>query len=229
MPGPPGRCLRLWQRLDRSPHNPEPLGSHASARLTVHGSSLIVKRHRQGWTQAHVPAVGMGVSRKCMRQWLHGFCPEGGVDRGWPVVTSGPYQDPIRRRGQGRGPPSGRVARADSVTPEVGVPRPTMPGPTAGNQRPGRAAPGQDGDHSQRTRGIPKAAFDSSLRHQFLRRALRAAGRGVLIRGLSASLSHTTPPIISASQMPLAGVSTSSKKTGPRRAAPTEPMPAQAA
>lgn len=47
--------------------------------------------------------------------------------------------------------------------------------------------------------------------------------------GLSASLSQTTPPMMTASQKARIGVRTSSKKTGPKSAAPTAPMPAHTA
>lgn len=46
---------------------------------------------------------------------------------------------------------------------------------------------------------------------------------------LSVSLSQTTPPMMTASQKALVRVSVSSKKTGPRSAAPTAPIPAHTA
>ncbi len=47
--------------------------------------------------------------------------------------------------------------------------------------------------------------------------------------GLSASLSQMTPPMMTASQKARTGVRTSSKKTGPKTAAPTAPIPAHTA
>ena len=56
-----------------------------------------------------------------------------------------------------------------------------------------------------------------------------SASVSVLSFALSASLSHTTPAMIIASQMALVVVKVSSKKTGPRTADPTAPIPAHTA
>ncbi len=50
--------------------------SHANARLTFHGRLLIVRRHLQGWKQAHI-AAAMGVSRKCVKTWIDRYAAEG--------------------------------------------------------------------------------------------------------------------------------------------------------
>jgi transposase InsO family protein len=56
--------------------NPEALMSHGNARLTFHGRLLIVRRHLQGWKQAHI-AAAMGVSRKCVKTWIDRYAAEG--------------------------------------------------------------------------------------------------------------------------------------------------------
>ena len=43
--------------------------SHRNARTTFQGRLLIVQRHRAGWPQAHI-AKAMGISRKCVANWL---------------------------------------------------------------------------------------------------------------------------------------------------------------
>ena len=50
--------------------------SHANARTTVLGRLLIVERHRAGWPQAHI-AAAMGISRKCVKNWLDRYGAEG--------------------------------------------------------------------------------------------------------------------------------------------------------
>lgn len=67
--------------------------SHANARLTVHGRLLIVRRLRQGWTQAHI-ASAMGVSRKCVRYWLARYASEG--EDGLADRSSRPHHSPTR-------------------------------------------------------------------------------------------------------------------------------------
>lgn len=62
-------------RLVEGSFQPEVLVSHGSARLTVHDRLLIVQRHRAGWKQAHIAA--MGVSRKCVKTWIDRYTVEG--------------------------------------------------------------------------------------------------------------------------------------------------------
>ncbi|MEN2743713.1 IS481 family transposase [Sinomonas halotolerans] len=50
--------------------------SHGNARLTFHGRLLIVRRHLEGWKQAHL-ASAMGISRKCVKTWIDRYAEEG--------------------------------------------------------------------------------------------------------------------------------------------------------
>ncbi|MEJ3405901.1 leucine zipper domain-containing protein, partial [Rathayibacter sp. YIM 133350] len=101
--------------------------SHRNARLTVHGRLLIVRRHQQGWRQAHI-AAAMGVSRKCVKIWIDRYAAEG--EAGLEDRSSRPRSSPTRtaeqverqvltvrdreRRGQ------------DWIGPELGVPARTV-------------------------------------------------------------------------------------------------------
>jgi transposase InsO family protein len=67
--------------------------SHGSARLTVHGRRLIVQRHQDGWTQAHITAA-MGVSRKCVKTWIGRYATEG--EAGLVPRSSRPHIRPNR-------------------------------------------------------------------------------------------------------------------------------------
>ena len=67
--------------------------AHANARLTVRGRLLIVERRRQGWRQARI-AAAMGVSRKCVRHWLHRFATEG--EAGLADRSSRPHHSPTK-------------------------------------------------------------------------------------------------------------------------------------
>ena len=101
--------------------------SHGSARLTVHGRLLIVRRHQQGWRQAHI-AAAMGVSRKCVRTWIDRFDAEG--EDGLQDRSSRPHSTPTRtpdeveervvevRRAERRG--------RDHIAHELGIPPRTV-------------------------------------------------------------------------------------------------------
>ena len=67
--------------------------SHGSARLTVHGRRLIVKRHQAGWPQAHI-AAAMGVSRNCVKTWIDRYAAEG--ETGLITRSSRPHTMPTR-------------------------------------------------------------------------------------------------------------------------------------
>ena len=100
---------------------------HGNARLTVHGRRLIVQRHRAGWKQAHI-AAAMGVSRKCVRTWLHRYDAEG--EAGLVTRSSRPHTMPtktsdeveqkvVTARAEHRDGP-------DVLGPKVGVPARTV-------------------------------------------------------------------------------------------------------
>ena len=67
--------------------------SHGSARTTFHGRLLIVQRHRAGWPQSHI-AAAMGVSRKCVKQWLDRYAAQG--EAGLADRSSRPHSTPTR-------------------------------------------------------------------------------------------------------------------------------------
>lgn len=67
--------------------------SHRNARTTVHGRSLIVERHRQGWPQAHIVSA-MGVPRKCVKTWIDRYACEGTA--GLEDRSSRPHTMPTR-------------------------------------------------------------------------------------------------------------------------------------
>ena len=69
--------------------------SHANARTTVLGRLLIVERHRAGWPQAHI-AAAMGISRKCVKNWLDRYGAEG--EAGLVTRSSRPHSLPTRTR-----------------------------------------------------------------------------------------------------------------------------------
>jgi transposase InsO family protein len=101
--------------------------AHGSARLTVHGRLLIVRRHQEGWKQAHI-AAAMGVSRKCVKTWIDRYAAEG--EPGLRDRSSRPHAMPTRtseevqrqvldlRRRERRG--------QDWLGPELGVPARTV-------------------------------------------------------------------------------------------------------
>ena len=67
--------------------------SHANARTTFHGRTLIVERWLAGWRQAHI-AAAMGISRKCVRTWIARFVAEG--EAGLIDRSSRPHTSPRR-------------------------------------------------------------------------------------------------------------------------------------
>ena len=101
--------------------------SHRNARLTVHGRLLIVQRHHARWKQAHI-AAAMGVSRKCVKNWIDRYAAEG--EAGLQDRSSRPHSTPRRtsaevealvvelRRRERRGP--------DWIGAEAGVPARTV-------------------------------------------------------------------------------------------------------
>ena len=115
--------------------------SHANARLTVRGRMLIVERRRDGWKQAHI-AAAMGVSRKCVRYWLHRFATEG--ESGLADRSSRPHRCPTKtapeveakvvalRQAERRG--------RDQIAAETGVPARTVSRVLARHARPHLAA-----------------------------------------------------------------------------------------
>jgi transcriptional regulator with XRE-family HTH domain len=88
---------------------------------------LIVERRRDGWKQAHI-AAAMGVSRKCVRFWLHRFAAEG--EAGLADRSSRPHRCPTKtppqvearvvalRRAERRG--------RDQIAAELGMPARTV-------------------------------------------------------------------------------------------------------
>jgi transposase InsO family protein len=50
--------------------------SHANARLTPRGRQLIIDRHDEGWSQAHI-AAAMGISRRCVGKWIRRHAEQG--------------------------------------------------------------------------------------------------------------------------------------------------------
>jgi transposase InsO family protein len=101
--------------------------SHRNARLTVHGRSLIVERHRKGWKQAHI-AAAMGVSRKCVKKWIDRHAAEG--EEGLETRSSRPHSMPTKTTPE----LEARVLAAriehrdgpDVLGPKVGVPARTV-------------------------------------------------------------------------------------------------------
>lgn len=103
--------------------HPEVLVSHRNARTTVHGRSLIVARHRQGWPQAHI-ASAMGISRKCVKTWIDRYAAEG--EAGLQERSSRPHSMPTRTapETEERILAARRTDRQgqDRIGPAVGVP-----------------------------------------------------------------------------------------------------------
>ena len=101
--------------------------SHRNARTTFQGRLLIVRRHQAGWPQAHI-AKAMGVSRKCVKQWIDRHDAEGlaglhdrsSRPRSCPRRTSSEVEQRILelRRRERRGP--------DWLAAELGVPARTV-------------------------------------------------------------------------------------------------------
>lgn len=79
--------------LSKAHTNSEVLVSHGSARLTIHGRRLIIERHHAGWPQAHI-AAAMGVSRKCVKNWIDRHAAEG--DAGLVTRSSRPHTMPTK-------------------------------------------------------------------------------------------------------------------------------------
>ena len=67
--------------------------SHGSARTTFHGWLLIVRRHQDGWKQAHI-ASAMGVGRACVRRWIGRFDQDG--EAGLHDLSSRPHSMPAK-------------------------------------------------------------------------------------------------------------------------------------
>ena len=113
--------------LSKAHSNPEVLVSHGSARLTVHGRLLIVRRHRAGWPQAHI-AAAMGVSRKCVKTWIDRYAAEG--EAGLATRSSRPHTMPTKTSREVE--EKVLAARAeyrdgpDVLGPKVGVPARTV-------------------------------------------------------------------------------------------------------
>ncbi|HEU5456529.1 MAG TPA: IS481 family transposase [Nocardioides sp.] len=101
--------------------------SHGSARLTVHGRRLIVRRHQAGWKQAHI-ADAMGVSRKCVKTWIDRYAVEG--EAGLSTRSSRPHSMPTKTSDEVE--EKVLAARAehrdgpDMLGPRVGVPARTV-------------------------------------------------------------------------------------------------------
>ncbi|MGL5866761.1 MAG: IS481 family transposase [Dermatophilaceae bacterium] len=101
--------------------------SHGSARLTVHGRRLIVRRHQAGWRQAHT-AAAMGVSRKCVKTWIERYRAEG--EDGLVTRSSRPHTIPTKTSAE----VEARVVAAraadrsgpEVLAPKVGVPARTV-------------------------------------------------------------------------------------------------------
>jgi transposase InsO family protein len=101
--------------------------SHGSARTTFHGRLLIVRRHQDGWKQAHI-AAAMGVSRACVRRWIDRFA-EGG-EAGLHDRSSRPHSMPTKTPAEVEQKVlMARVADRqgqDVLGPKVGVPPRTV-------------------------------------------------------------------------------------------------------
>lgn len=67
--------------------------SHGNARTTFHGRLLIVRRHHDGWKQAHI-ASAMGVSRACVKRWIDRFAVDG--EDGLHDRSSRPHSMPTK-------------------------------------------------------------------------------------------------------------------------------------
>lgn len=113
--------------LSKAHIHPEVLVSHRNARTTVHGRSLIVARHQQGWPQAHI-ASAMGVSRKCVKTWIDRYAVEG--EAGLRDRSSRPHTMPTRTAPEveDRILTARRTDRQgqDRIGPAVGVPARTV-------------------------------------------------------------------------------------------------------
>jgi transposase InsO family protein len=113
--------------LSRSHSAQEALVSHRNARLTVHGRSLIVERHQNGWKQAHI-AAAMGVSRKCVKKWIDRHAAEG--EEGLETRSSRPHSMPTKTSAkiEERVLAARAVHRTgpDVLAPRVGVPARTV-------------------------------------------------------------------------------------------------------
>jgi transposase InsO family protein len=66
---------------------------HGNARTSSYGRLLIVQRHEAGWPQAHI-AKAMGVSRKCVKNWIDRYAAEGGA--GLADRSSRPHSMPTK-------------------------------------------------------------------------------------------------------------------------------------
>jgi transposase InsO family protein len=113
--------------LSKAHSNPEVLVSHGSARLTVHGRRLIVQRHQAGWKKSHI-AAAMGVSRKCVKNWIDRYAAEG--EAGLLTRSSRPHSMPTKTSHEVE--QKVLAARAehrdgpDVLGPRVGVPARTV-------------------------------------------------------------------------------------------------------
>ena len=98
--------------------------SHGNARLTVHGRLLIVRRHQAGWPKAHI-AAAMGVSRKCVKNWIDRFASEG--EAGLLDRSSRPHRTPTKTRCTSRS--IVELRRAERRGPGLDRRRARRPGP----------------------------------------------------------------------------------------------------
>jgi transposase InsO family protein len=101
--------------------------SHGSARTTFHGRLLIVRRHQDGWKQAHI-ASAMGLSRQCVKRWITRFAEHG--QDGLRDRSSRPHSMPTKTSDDIE--QAVLIARAtdregqDVLGPKVGVPARTV-------------------------------------------------------------------------------------------------------
>ena len=79
--------------LSKAHSNPEVLVPHGNARTSAYGRLLIVQRHQAGWPQAHI-AKAMGVSRKCVKNWIDRYAAQG--EAGLADRSSRPHTMPTK-------------------------------------------------------------------------------------------------------------------------------------
>lgn len=150
-----------------------------------------------------------------------------GSPSSWPRTPRRTTSTPTRTTAPTRAP------QANTTWPRPSPTRCTRRGAWAGHTRVRRNArwqrppePAETSRKGGRRNGGPRIASGAAVPHG---RPLHAAARSPAPRIRSASFSHTTPAMIRPSQPDWARVRLSSKKTGPRAAAPAAPMPAQTA
>ncbi|WIK81584.1 leucine zipper domain-containing protein [Micrococcus lylae] len=151
--------------------------SHANARLTVYGRTLLVHRVlEEGMPVAHAAAL-MGISRQCAHRWVSRYRTEG--EHGLQDRSSRPHHCPSRTSAQ----TEQQVLQArsthrrgqDWISTRVGVPARTVnrilarhlnrPGFVRGSQVPPRQAPARGSHDGRRPRTRPEGPARSRRAH----------------------------------------------------------------